>query len=169
VLGSHWLGSCGPVTESLISSPPGIQHFDCSLSLWWKLFRVEGWVNPRNVTRNNVREPRLFVKFLTAMQTRSSGGIRSQVGLAAVPESWATLLGSVHVTRFVYPCEETLFSGSNSTLRYNSYLRGKEVAFGSAAIYCPVNFSIVAWELCGSQPSDNVCCDGGLYAGVYVL
>jgi len=139
------------------------------LCLCWILFCVEDWVNPRNVTRNNMRELRLFVKFLTAMQNRSSGGIRSQVGPAVVLESWATLLGSVHVTRFVYPCEGTLFSGSNSTLRYNSYLRGKEVAFGSAAIYCQVNFSIVPWELRSSQPSDNVCRDGGLHAGVYVL
>jgi hypothetical protein len=91
------------------------------------------------------------------------------VGLAAVQCSRATLLGAVYVTRFVYPSEETLFSGSNSTLRYNSYLRGEEVAFGSASIYYPVNFSMVAWELCSSQPSDNVCCDAGLHANVYVL
>lgn len=139
------------------------------LCLCWILFCVEGWVNARNITRNNMREARLFVKFLTAMQTRSSGGIRNQVGPAAGLCSWANLLGSVHVTRLVCPCEETLFSGSNSTLRCNSYLRGKEVAFGSAAIYWPVNFSIVPWELGSSQPSDNVCCDGGLHAGVCVL
>jgi len=29
---SHWFGRCGPVTESLISSPPGIQSIDCCAS-----------------------------------------------------------------------------------------------------------------------------------------
>jgi hypothetical protein len=121
--------------ESLSSSHPGVQSIDCSASAEYYLILCGGLSKPTKCHKKQNSGAATICQIPDCCVNHSSSGIRSQVGPAAV----LALLGSVYVTRFVYPCEETLFSGGNSTLRHNSYLRGKEVrvAFGFSSDLLP--------------------------------